>query len=218
MNLKKNKKLIIKAVNMTNSEQGDYLRSIANEDIIVDMDFFGSDIKESLRNDIKRYNVGLIAISSKEFLRVNMRKSLFDLKKPIIKLSSKSLADAKESLILIHDEKHIEQISNVFFDVAIQLDSQTVIADFDPEGKNKDELYEHFTNLANIYTKKLKIEKESKNPIRELKKRENFIQFLPFEESMTKSSIFDFFNPKSNPLFRLLDEHTQILIPVTEQP
>lgn len=212
----KNKKLIIKALNMTNPEQGEYLRSIISDTIIVDMDFFGSNVREKLREDIKRYNVGLIALSAKEFAKNDIKRILFELKKPVIKLSSKSIQDAKESIILLHDEKHIEQISNVFFDVAILLDSQTVIADFDPSGKNKDDLYEHFTNLANIYTKKLKIEKDTKNPIRELKKRENFIQFLPFEESMTQHSIFDFFTPKSNPLFGLLDENTQILIPTTE--
>jgi hypothetical protein len=211
-----NKKLIIKAKNMTNTEQGDYLRSLISEDVIVDMDFFGGDLKETLSNDIKKYNVGLISMTTKEFMRNGMRRILFDTKKPILKLSSKSIKNAKESIIMLNDDKYIEQISNVFFDVSIQLNSQTVLADFDPDEKNKSELYEHFTNLANIYTKKLQIEKGHKNPIRELKKRENFIQFLPFEESMVKGSLLDFFKPRSNTLFRLLDEHTQIFIPTME--
>jgi len=211
-----NKKLIIKVKNIINNDQSEYLRSLGSSDIIVDMDFSNIDDKESLKNDIRRYNVGLVAVSSKEFLKNGMRKNLFEIKKPIIKLSSRSLKNAKESIILLNDDKYIEQISNVFFDVSIQLDFQTILADFDPEEKDKTEIYEHFSNLANIYTKKLQIEKEHKNPIRELKKRENFIQFLPFQESMVKSSIFDFFRPESNPLFRLLDEHTQIFIPTTE--
>ncbi len=211
-----NKKLIIKAQNMTNTHQGEYLRSLVNDDVIVDMDFFGGDLKESLKNDIKRYNVGLIAIASKEFWVKGIRKNLFDIKKPILKLSSKSLRSSTESIILLNDDKYMEQISNVFFDVSIQLNSQTVLADFEPEDKDKNEIYEHFSNLATIYTKKLQIEKAIKNPIRELKKRVNFIQFLPFEESMTKSSLFDYFKPNSNNLFRLLDEHTQIFIPTTE--
>jgi len=211
----KNKKLVIKAINQTDTAQGDYLRSIASDDVIVDMDYFERNIKETIKNDLKRYNIGLIAIGTKEFMHNGMRKALYETKKPILKLSDKSMKDATESVILL-DGNYAEEISNIYFDFTAQLGCMLSIADFDPDGKEKPELYEHFTNLANIYSKKIEIKREAKNPYRELKRRENFIQFLSFEESMTKSSVFDFFRPGSQPLFRLLKEYTQVFIPISE--
>jgi uncharacterized protein len=188
---------------------------MASDDVIVDMDYFERDIKETIKNDLKRYNIGLIAIGTKEFMSNSMRKVLYETKKPILKLSEKSMKEAKESVILL-DGEHAEEISNIFFDFTAQLGCALSIADFDPDGKEKPELYEHFTNLANIYSRKIEIKREAVNPYRELKRRENFIQFLSFEEGMTKSSVFDFFRPGSVQLFRLLKEYTQVFIPISE--
>ncbi|MDD5401370.1 MAG: potassium transporter TrkA, partial [Sulfurimonas sp.] len=68
--------------------------------------------------------------------------------------------------------------------------------------------------LATIFSKSIKIIKESENPIKKLKKKDNFIQILPFTKKLTNRKIFSLLTTDSELLYHKLEDNHQIFIPV----
>ncbi len=75
-------------------------------------------------------------------------------------------------------------------------------------------MIEHFYNLSTIFSKSIKVFKESENPIRALQQKDNFVQIIPFTKKLTIRHIYALFSIDSEKLYFKLDDYHQIFIPV----
>ena len=80
--------------------------------------------------------------------------------------------------------------------------------------EEKEQVIEHYYNLSAIFSKSIKVIKESQNPIRILKQKDNFIHILPFTKKLTKRWIYSLLSTDSEKLYHRLDEYHQVFIPV----
>jgi hypothetical protein len=80
--------------------------------------------------------------------------------------------------------------------------------------KSKEQVIEHYYNLATIFSKSIKVFKENENPIRALRQKENFVQILPFTYKLTARRTYSLFSTDNELLYHRLDDYHQIFIPV----
>lgn len=209
------KKLFIKAFNPNSPSILGYLRAIVEDDVIVEFDYNSSDTVGIIKADIKKYNVGFV-LADKECFKGEVRRALFELKKPVLKFGKSRLFEDSFSAIVATNDSDLEKISYVFFDMSLQLKRDLKLFVYDPEENEKNGVVEHYGSLADVYSAKLNISKESKNFFREYRTLGNFIQFLPFTEEHLSFSLKDFFIPANNKLFTLLKDNHQIFIPISD--
>ncbi|HRF58119.1 MAG TPA: TrkA C-terminal domain-containing protein, partial [Campylobacterales bacterium] len=80
-----NKRLIIKAYNINSYSALQYLRSAREErGVIVEFDFRSGDAAAIIKNDVKRYNAGLV-LCDRDGFSEEVKKTIFELKKPVLK-------------------------------------------------------------------------------------------------------------------------------------
>jgi hypothetical protein len=190
------KKLFIKAFNINSPSVLTYLRGISGKDIIVEFEYRISEATEVVKNDVK--------------------KTLFELKKPVLKFGKKRVFDESYSALVATSDPDLEKISYVFFDMSLQLKLALKLYQYDPEEGDKNDVVEHYVSLSDVYGVKLQVVKEQKNFFREYKALGNFIQFLPFTEEQLSFGLMDFLKPGNNRLFGLLKESHQIFIPISD--
>ena len=108
----------------------------------------------------------------------------------------------------------LEKLSTAVFDISSQLDLRLTLFDFifDEEQSGRS-IIEHFENLSDIFAKKFHIIQSSHNPVRALKKRDNFLQCIPFTEEILPRPWRSTFSTDLQKLFYKLDEYHQIFIP-----
>ncbi|MEJ2372920.1 MAG: potassium transporter TrkA, partial [Sulfurimonas sp.] len=190
-----------------------------DENVVIKMDYHNKGMMRLLKSDIKTYDVGMIVLTNEMFNDRNKVKDLANLRLPIFKLGNDLNQSIKRIVVVLNDVNSYEQISPVVFDVSSQLKTKTRIFDMDPIGEHEDKsnLLDHFENLAKIFNEKVEIITDDKNPVRELKKQENFLQILPFKESMLKRRFswrFLYTNPDL--IFFDMKKYSQLLVPVIE--
>ncbi len=216
----KNQKLIVRITRPTSVALMDKihaeLRGIENLRVVIDYHNLG--FQKILREDRKKYDIGMIMLSYEVFEDKNAIASLVDMRIPILKLGHESINTSKETFVLVNDTQSYEQISPIIFDISSQLKTKTKILDMDPMGdENKRELLDHFENLSKIFNQKVEIITEDKNPIRELKKQENILQIMPLKKDMLKKRYFyEFFYTNSDLLSFDMKKYNQLLIPIVE--
>ncbi|WP_297485995.1 TrkA C-terminal domain-containing protein [Sulfurimonas sp.] len=210
-----NHDLIIKVVNPGNIEILEYIKSLRTFNIIVNIKYDNLNIRSTFLNDVSRYHVGLVIVSCEMFADYYVRNSLYEVHLPVLKLSKKSLSGVKDVSLILSDNRDLEKISATIFDISEQLNLNIELYNYMNEHQeNREQVIEHFNNLSTIFSKSIKIYNESDNPIRRLKRKENFIQILPFTNKLTQRHIFSLFSTDSEKLYHKLDEYTQIFIPV----
>ncbi len=211
----KNKRLIIRIANPTNTKILDHVKQFERKDISVNIDYYQRTLKEIVDNDVKKFGVGLLIVSQKLFSRSANRKTLFDLGLPILKIGKKSLNEIQNSIVLLSNKKEIEKISPVVFDISSQLNLNIKLYDFNPDNDDRSLIVEHFENLSKIFTKKIEIiSSEIENPIRWIKKNDEYLQIMPFSQEITISERWWFMSTDIERLyFKLKDEH-QLFVPV----
>ncbi len=212
--LLKNKFTFIKVIHPDNFGIVDYARNLTAPGVYIDIVYDEYALKRDLSEDIKQYNVGLVVVNRTIFKKKKNRKILFSIKKPVLKLGEKSIADIDKSAVLLSENKNIENISSAVFDISTQLSLIMNLYNIDPEEKDKSHIIEHFENLAEIYSKDLELHESTNNPLRQMQYEENFLQFVPFEEYVVNASYMDIFFPNIDKLYQFLDEYNQIFIPV----
>lgn len=207
-------KLYIRVVNPSDLEVLAKIKSHRSDDIVVEIDYTQYDYKDIILKDIKRMDIGLILISSELFSIGALRQCLYESKVPVLKLSKKPFSKLKESVIVLTDNRDLEKISTTVFDISAQLSFNLEIFDFTQEkNENKDRIIEHYENLSVIFSKSIKIVSEEANPIRFLKKKENFLYCLPFTEKMLDIPLYSLFSTDSEKLYYRLGEYHQLFIP-----
>lgn len=216
----KNQKLIVRITRPTSVSLMNRIQYELNniENCTIEIDYKNAGFKTLLREDRKRYDIGVILLSYEMFKNEETVLVLTNIKIPLLKLGLDSLNLTKDTFILLNDTRSYEQISPIIFDVSSQLKTKTKIFDMDPiGGEEKSELLEHFENLAKIFSQKIEVVTEDKNPIRELKKQENIVQIMPLKKDMFKKRLFNsFFYTNSDLISFDMKKYNQLLIPIVE--
>ncbi|NPA11715.1 MAG: potassium transporter TrkA [Epsilonproteobacteria bacterium] len=207
----KNKKLIIKIINPSITSRIYKLFKFSNIDI--ETDYFQSDYKKALKNDIKKLNIGLIVTNTHFFYKYP--KTFTKLKKPILKIGKTSIKKC-ESLNIILNDKYITKIAPSIFDLSYQLGIKIKFFNVDPENKHP-ELVEYLQTLAKSFRfTKIEFINKNDNPINILKSQSNgcLVEAIAKEPvSVIRQILF----PSVENSYIMLKELNQFLIPIKEE-
>ena len=218
----KKEKLLIRITRPTTVGIIDLIKESFREDsnVEIKMDYHNLGMIKLLKNDIKTYDIGLIILTNEMLKNRKNTKDIMSLRVPIFKLGDTLEGSIKKTVVLINDINSYEQISPVVFDVSSQLKTKTRIFDMDPLGEKEDksDLLDHFENLAKIFSQKIEIISNEKNPIRELKKQTNTLQILPLKENMFKPRFsWKFLYTNPDIISFDINKYSQLLIPIIEE-
>jgi hypothetical protein len=207
--------LVIKIVNPSDIEIIWYIKQFRSDNIIINIDYDSTDLKEMFHDDIKLYHVGLVMVSSEIFANDEMRNTLYEAHVPVLKIANRSFSGVKDSALILSDNRDLEKISATIFDISEQMGFNIDLYNYLNEHQNeKEQVIEHYYNLSTIFSKSIKVIKESDNPIKILQQKDNFIQILPFTFKLTRKRIFSLLSTDSEKLYHKLDAYHQIFIPV----
>ncbi|MDR2789906.1 MAG: potassium transporter TrkA [Campylobacteraceae bacterium] len=208
------KKLYVKIINPTYSFLFNNMKNLASDDIDISADYYNFSPESIYISDVNRLNIGL-CIVDKPFFKANI-KMLFNAQTPIFKIGGIAFENVTNGIVFSGNTDDIEKHSSVIFDLSAQLDLKVQFYDFDPEIGNQ-ELAEHFENIAKLYEKQIEIIKShDKNPIFNLQKEDNILQFVPFYESFMKSKIASMFSEDLNRVYFMLNDKYQLFLPILE--
>ena len=207
--------LILRVVNPNDIDVIWKIKEYRDEDVIVDINYSSKNLKESLFNDIKSYHIGLVIVPSEVFENYCMRTILHDVHVPVLKIAHKELSSVKDAAVILGDNRDLEKISSTIFDVSEQMSFNIELYNYLNEHQEaKEQVIEHYYNLATIFSKSIKVIKESENPIKKLKQKKDFIQILPFTKKITGRKIYSILSTDSEKLYHKLHNNHQIFIPV----
>ena len=207
--------LVIKVVNPSNIALLQFIKEYRNLEIIVDIDYDSINLKETFCNDVKFYHVGLVIVSAEMFADYYVRRALYDVHVPVLKLSHRSFSSVKDAALILSDNRDLEKISATIFDISEQMNFNLELYNYVHEHQEeKEQVIEHYYNLSTIFSKSIKVIKENDNPIRTLKQKKNFVQILPFTAKLTTRRAYALFSTDSEKLYFKLDDYHQIFIPV----
>jgi len=211
----KDKKLIIRVINPTSVKLLENIKSAESESVEVKIDFTVNNDEKIISRDISTYKIGMVLIYNRLFENYNIKKLLYESKVPVFSISYEPIEKLKESALLLTKNRDLEHISSTLFDISTQLELNLTLYDIDPQNEDKSDIIEHYENLASIFSKKIKIVKSKNNPIRELQKQENILQFLPFNKKVLKRGLLRIFSTDVECLYFKLKKFHQIFIPVS---
>jgi len=207
--------LIIRVVNPSDFEIIWMIKKYRAENIVIEINYDSVDLKQSFFNDIKAFHVGLVIVSNEIFDDYEMRTTLFEAQVPVFKIADRELSSVKDASIILGDNRDLEKISSTIFDVAEQMSLHIELFNYMNEHQEaKEQVIEHYYNLATIFSKSIKVIKESENPIKKLKQKDDFIQIIPFTKKLTQRKIYSILSTDSERLYHKLDANHQIFIPV----
>ena len=207
--------LIIKIINPSNIEILQYIKELRDVNIRVTIDYNSNALEEGFQRDIKTYHIGLVIIPKEMFAKEDIRKLLYQVHLPVMKLAYKRFSTLKDAAVILSDNRDLEKISATVFDISEQLGFNLELYNFLNEHQNeREQVVEHYYNLSTIFSKSIKVFKENENPIRILKQKEDFIQLLPFTRKLTSPRIYSLFSTDSEELYYKLDDYHQVFIPV----
>ena len=213
-NLNSNK-LIFRVVNPTYSKTLNKLKSYDTRSMFVELDFYEHDEQSLFIKDMEHFVVGLI-VTNKNFFNEHILL-LQSLHIPVLKIGRGSFFKIQESVVLSSDSEKIEKISSIVFDVSSQFKLDISLFEFEGDDSMENEkVIEHFENLSKLFQEKVKVVKTKRNPLRELNERENFLQFLPFDEHIQRKSLFSFFSKNINKLHFHLSDNYQLFLPAQD--
>ena len=207
--------LIIKIDNPSDIQILEDIKELRDLDVVVDINYERNDLRAAFLHDIQSYHIGLVIVSREMFADYKVRKCLYDVHVPVLKLSQKSFSKVKDVALILSDNRDLEKISATIFDISEQLNFNIELYNYINEHQEeKEQVIEHFYNLSTIFSKSIKVFKESENPIRALKQKENFVQIIPFTNKITVRRLYALFSIDSEKLYFKLDDYHQIFIPV----
>jgi len=208
-------KLIIKIVNPGNISAIWKIKEYSDDEITIDIEYDNTNSKEKFFDDIKYYHIGLVIVSKEMFKEFRIREMLYEAHVPVLKISNKSFSSVKDASMILGENRDLEKISSTIFDISEQMGFNIELYNYISEHQEaKEQVIEHYNNLSTIFSKTIKILKESENPITVLQRKENFIQILPFTKKLTKRKFYSLLSIDSEKLYHKLDDNHQFFIPV----
>jgi hypothetical protein len=215
----KNKELIIKITRPSTTDIIEEIKELTKNlnDTIVEIDYAHKGINTILKEDKKRFGIGMIILTQSILAQKEAIKDILEHKIPIFKVGHQKLVSVKKTLLLLNDESNYEQLSPVVFDISRQLKLKIKVLDIDPIGDfGREKLISHLENLSKIFNQDINIIANENNPIKELKKEENVLQILPIKKDMFNQRRINFFSTDSDLLSFDISRFNQILIPIVE--
>ena len=215
----KNSKLIVKITRHSTVKMINTIKELLIDvkDLIMSMDYHSKGMKQILKEDKYKFDMGMIVLTKSLFEYVDIVSEVYTLKIPIFKIGNENISSLKSSLILVNDNKLYEQISPILFDISNQLKITPKVFDIDPIGDAKREnLLSHLNNLSKIFNQNIVVVSEKSNPIKRLSKEHNILQILPLKLEMFKKRKVKFFSTDSDLLSYDSYKFNQILNPVID--
>ena len=208
------RRLFIRVINPTYSKLFNKIKGYCSDKIVVDVNYYDSNVEKVIFKDAKEVDIGLIVINN-NFLK-KYTKILFEIRKPIFKIGVWGFADLRDAVILGSNSEHIEKESSVIFDFSSQLDLKIKLYNFNSQDdKSQEDLSGYFKNLSKIFNKKIDIIDSVRNPLIELRNKKDVLQFVPFSKKLEKLNIFSIFSTDMEKLHFKLNKSYQVFIPVT---
>lgn len=205
-------RLHIKVINPTYSQAFEKIKSYDSKYIHVRIDYYNTSATKVMREDLKDSDIGLIVVTNEFFIKHT--NVLFKTRIPIFKIGAWGFSNIKQSVVLSSNSEDIEKESSVIFDLSTQLDLEIKLYNFNPDGLNeRNSLVEHFDNLSKLFGKNIKIVSENKNPLLELRHRDDVLQFIPFNNKILESNILSIFSTDMEKLYFKLSNSYQLFIP-----
>jgi len=207
--------LIIKVINPGNIEILEFIKEYRSLDISIDIDYDNKDTEETFFDNIKTYHIGLVIVSKEMFSDFKVRNMLYQSHVPVLKIADKQFFTLKDAALILPNNRDLEKISSTIFDISEQMNLNIELYNYINEHQSeKEQVIEHFNNLSTIFSKSIKIIEENENPISALKRKDNFLQILPFTNKLTGRRFLSVFSTNSERLYHKLDEYHQMFIPV----
>lgn len=207
--------LYIKVLNPGDIETLQEIKQHNTLNVHIDIDYTNLSREEIIKADVKKFHIGLVMVSKEVFKNYDDRSMLYELHLPILKIANRSFSKLKDAVAILTENKDLEKISTTIFDISSQMGFNLELFNYTNEkDENKEQVIEHFTNLATIFSKSIKVTNSEGNPIRELRQKENFIQLLPFTQKMVERRIYSLFSTDSEKLYFKLDDYHQIFVPM----
>lgn len=207
--------LIIKIVNPNDIDVIQYVKGFRSASVEVYIEYTKNNLKEAFHRDIKKYHIGLVIVSKEEFASSVTRNMLYEAHVPVLKISDRSFSAVKDAALILSENRDLEKVSTTIFDISEQMNFNIELYNYLNEHQNeKEQVIEHYNNLSTIFSKSIKVFPQNENPIMVLRKKENFIQILPFTKKLTARRIYSLFSTDSEKLYHKLDDYHQIFIPV----
>jgi hypothetical protein len=212
----KGRRLVVRVTRPTDPVTLEKIKALDSETVECIVDFRDRPQEAIISEDVERYNIGLIVCGRDIFENGHYRELFYRLRKPVLQLNRVALKELRKLVLILSDEKSMEVISSTIFDVASQLDLDIELLDYEPDGdfERKKILHSHYENLANIFSKSLKIRQERHNPIRELRHEGFFLQAVPFSDKMLRNRFLSYFSTDFEKLYFKLSDNPQLFIPV----
>lgn len=207
--------LVLKVINPSDIDTVWKIKEYRSDNIIVDIEYDDVDKKQALFNDIKFFHVGLVIVCGELFTDHRLRTMLYEAQVPVLKIADQDIASVKDASIILGDNRDLEKISSTIFDVSEQMGLNIELYNYLNEHQEaKEQVIEHYYNLSSIFSKNIKVIKESQNPIKKLRAKEDFIQIVPFTKKITGRKIYSLLSTDSEKLYHRLSKHHQMFIPV----
>ncbi|MDX1294861.1 MAG: TrkA C-terminal domain-containing protein [Sulfurimonadaceae bacterium] len=207
--------LMVKVVNPCNIELLSKIKEHRNGRIDIEIDYYNRDVETLLHHDITTYHIGLVMVGRELFTDRMIRQVLYEGNVPVLSIAGQSFEKLKEAVVVLSENRDLEKVSTTIFDISAQMRLNLELLSYLQEhNEEKEEVLEHFKNLSTIFSKSIKISEVEENPIRYLRKKENFLYCLPFSEKMIERPIMSLFSTDSERLYHRLGNYHQLYIPV----
>jgi len=207
--------LIIKVMNPGCIELLQKIKAHRSDTITVQINYSSNREEDIILNDIKEYHIGLVIISRFVFACQSIRRVLYEGNIPVLSMSERPISELKEAVVVLSDNRDLEKVSTAVFDISEQMGYNLELFNYTVEHDGaKEQVIEHYNNLASIFSKSIRVIEQDENPIRTLRKKKNFLYCLPFTEKMIKGSVISFFSTDTERLYYKLNDYPQLFIPV----
>lgn len=209
------RKLYIRISNPGDLDVMNELKALRSDDVGIEIDYDSRGEADLLSNDKRHYHAGLIVVSRKLFGIDAIRKVLFDLKVPVLKMAHGQIHNINRAAILLSESEDFEKITTTVFDMASQMEWKIELFEYQQDDNEfREQIEQYYTNLSEIFSKSVDIRKVSENPLRMLKRESRFLQCLPFSESLLQRPLYSTFSMDIQNLSFHLDRFHQLFIPV----
>ncbi|SFV62895.1 TrkA domain protein [hydrothermal vent metagenome] len=210
-------RLYIRVTHVISLELLDELREFETDTIQLLVNYQYDKLLNDIDYDTVYYDIGLFLIDSSLF-KSTLQERLYLQKRSIYIFGEYPLYDITKAVILMGEEEAMESISSSVFDLSERLGLKLNLCNYDPEGdfSEKKNIIEHYESLSNLYSFHIDIVEKKSNPIVELRDADEILHIVPFNRSVLKKPIANFFSMKFSHYFLSIRKHPQLLIPVDE--
>ena len=204
-----NHKFYIRVINPTLTKMFEEIKKLDDDESCEILIEYSKNSPEIMKSDIVKHKVGMV-ISNNAFFEKH-KKSLYELKVPVLTLGKGDVKDLKKGVVLMSDKSNASEAS-VVFDLCGQLGLDVYLHYYAQE-KNQ-ELIARYKDLAELFKKELFIiEDDAQNPFLKLKNEENFLHFVPFNDKVLHRKPTSVFSKDLDELYFAISQNYQLFIP-----